>query len=588
MADLASQPTSIQSIYSWYKEDKLYVNRRYQRKLVWTQDEKQRLIESILKRYPIPAIFVAEREEAGTYEIIDGLQRLHAIVSFIETSFPDLDGRFFNLEHFPTAKSRADSGGFDPTQSESLIDQGQVTTILDYTLALSVMRNATEDEINDVFDRINTYGHRLSDQERRQAGVQNEFSEVVRHIACEIRGDDSADVLTLSLMPSVSVDLPMSKHGYEVRADEVFWVQQGILRSTDLRDSEDEQCIADIVASIVGSQPIPRSKDALDSVYADGSEENRRILSSLDVYGPERISEEFKFCIEEIQKICSQGGEEKLRDLIFEKRTTNPFPSVFAVLFIALHETFVKDKKLISDYECAKKSLNNLVSRIESGRKAGSPGERRKNIATAKALLGDCLIDADGTQHIYGSQSTVDIQNALRRSEAEHSRYELKQGLLSLSDDRKRDGKVVNKVIKTICAIANNGPGCSGQIIIGVADKEADKKRISEIDGVDGKRIGRKYVVGVKREADVLGITIEQYYSQWKEAIRNSGLSGSVRDSVLSNMDYNEFYGLGVITITIPPQCEMSYVGEETFLRSGDDTLKAETAQQIASIAKRF
>ncbi|SEP07759.1 GmrSD restriction endonuclease domain-containing protein [Aquisalimonas asiatica] len=588
MADLASQPTSIQSIYSWYKEDKLYVNRRYQRKLVWTQDEKQRLIESILKRYPIPALFVAEREEAGTYEIIDGLQRLHAIVSFIETSFPDLDGQFFNLEHFPTAKSRADSGGFDPTQSESLIDQGQVTTILDYTLALSVMRNATEDEINDVFDRINTYGHRLSDQERRQAGVQNEFSEVVRHIACEIRGDDSADVLTLSLMPSVSVDLPMSKHGYEVRADEVFWVQQGILRSTDLRDSEDEQCIADIVASIVGSQPIPRSKDALDSVYADGSEENRRILSSLDVYGPERISEEFKFCVEEIQKICSQGGEEKLRDLIFEKRTTNPFPSVFAVLFIALHETFVKDKKVISDYECAKKSLNNLVSRVESGRKAGSPSERRKNIATAKALLDDCLIDADGTQHIYGSQSTVDIQNALRRSEAEHSRYELKQGLLSLSDDRKRDGAVVDKVIKTICAIANNGPSCSGQIIIGVADKEADKKRISEIDGVEGKRIGRKYVVGVKREADVLGITIEQYYSQWKEAIRNSGLSGSVRDSVLSNMDYNEFYGLGVITITIPPQCEMSYVGEETFLRSGDDTLKAETAQQIASIAKRF
>lgn len=588
MADLASQPTSIQSIYSWYKEDKLYVNRRYQRKLVWTQDEKQRLIESILKRYPIPAIFVAEREEAGTYEIIDGLQRLHAIVSFIETSFPDLDGRFFNLEHFPTAKSRADSGGFDPTQSESLIDQGQVTTILDYTLALSVMRNATEDEINDVFDRINTYGHRLSDQERRQAGVQNEFSEVVRHIACEIRGDDSADVLTLSLMPSVSVDLPMSKHGYEVRADEVFWVQQGILRSTDLRDSEDEQCIADIVASIVGSQPIPRSKDALDSVYADGSEENRRILSSLDVYGPERISEEFKFCIEEIQKICNQGGDEKLRDLIFEKRTTNPFPSVFAVLFIALHETFVKDKKVISDYECAKKSLNNLVSRIESGRKAGSPSERRKNIATAKALLDDCLIDTDGTQHIYGSQSTVDIQNALRRSEAEHSRYELKQGLLSLSDDRKIDAKVVDKVIKTICAIANNGPSCSGQIMIGVADKEADKNRVSEIDGVEGKMVGRKYVVGVKREAEVLGITIEQYYSHWKEAIRNSVLSASVRDSVLSNMDYNEFYGLGVITITIPPQCEMSYVGEETFLRSGDDTLKAETAQQIASIAKRF
>src|SRR5450759_2860041 len=46
MAELGSQPTSIQSVYSWYADDKLYVNRRYQRKLVWTLVEKQKLLES--------------------------------------------------------------------------------------------------------------------------------------------------------------------------------------------------------------------------------------------------------------------------------------------------------------------------------------------------------------------------------------------------------------------------------------------------------------------------------------------------------------------------------------------------------------
>jgi uncharacterized protein with ParB-like and HNH nuclease domain len=81
MAELSAQPTSIQSIYSWYAEDRLYVNRRYQRKLVWTLEEKQRLIESILKKYPIPAVLIAEREnESGSFEIIDGLQRLHTIM----------------------------------------------------------------------------------------------------------------------------------------------------------------------------------------------------------------------------------------------------------------------------------------------------------------------------------------------------------------------------------------------------------------------------------------------------------------------------------------------------------------------------
>ena len=86
MAELDSQPKSVQSLYSWFSDGKLFVNRRYQRKLVWTLEEKQRLIESILKQYPIPAILLADRSEGG-YEIIDGLQRLHTVVSFIESAF---------------------------------------------------------------------------------------------------------------------------------------------------------------------------------------------------------------------------------------------------------------------------------------------------------------------------------------------------------------------------------------------------------------------------------------------------------------------------------------------------------------------
>ncbi len=72
-------------------------------------------------------------------------------------------------------------------------------------------------------------------------------------------------------MPLISIDLPKMKHGYEVQADEVFWVNQGILRSTDLRDSLDEQYIADLAACIVGGQLIERLKDALDEIYEKGS-----------------------------------------------------------------------------------------------------------------------------------------------------------------------------------------------------------------------------------------------------------------------------------------------------------------------------
>lgn len=588
VAESSSQPLTIQSIYTWYKENKLFVNRRYQRKLVWTLEEKQKLIDSILKKYPIPAILIAEREEHGTYEIIDGLQRLHAILSFIETSFPTLQGEYFNLEFFPTAKSQADEGGFEATDSQLLIQRNQVSTILDYTLALSVMRNVSEEEINDVFGRINTYGHRLSDQEKRQAGVQNEFSDLVRHIACEIRGDDSADILTLGLMPSISIDLPMTKHGYEVTADEVFWVQQGILRSTDLRDSMDEQCIADIVASIVGGELIARSKEALDKIYFQQSDENRRILDALDVYGVTNVAEEFKYCIDEIEKICNAGESEKLRNIIFNTKTTNAFPSVFAALFIALHEIFVKHKKIISDHSEAKRAINNLTARIELGRRAGSIEERRKNIDTIKGLISSCLVEAESNNHIYASHSTIDIQNEIRKSKIELANYELKQGMLSLSDNRGIDPNIIEKIVNTICAMANNGSQNIGKIIIGVADKEADKDRIISLDNIQPQKVGQRYVVGVDREARILGISIEEYFSKWKDGIRNSQLSVGLRDQVLSNIDYNDFYGLGVIVITIPCQSEVSYVGDNIYFRSSDDTKKAEGAKQIAEIVKRF
>jgi hypothetical protein len=308
MADLASQPTSVQTVYTWYREGKLFVNRRYQRKLVWTLEEKQKLIGSILKKYPIPAILLAERDgKPGTYEIIDGLQRLHSIVSFIENAFPLPDRKNFNVDQFPTAKAAAAEGAFEVAKASEFISSKEVSTILDYSLALSVMRNATNDEVNDVFDRINTYGHRLSDQERRQAGVQNEFSTTVRNLACLLRGDTSADVLPLQSMPSISIDLPMSNHGYEVKAEEVFWVNQGILRSTDLRDSLDEQYIADIIACIVGGQLIERAKDALDEIYIKGTSESDRVLSALEVYGADKVSDEIKYCVGELLKVCADG-----------------------------------------------------------------------------------------------------------------------------------------------------------------------------------------------------------------------------------------------------------------------------------------
>lgn len=588
MSELASQPMTVQSIYGMHTENKLIVNRRYQRKLVWTLEEKRLLINSITNKYPIPAILVAERKEDGAYEIIDGLQRLHAIISFIENRYSNKNDNYFDTSEFPTAQLNAKQGLFEIESTDKLITPKEVSTILDYTLAISIMRNTTKEEIDDVFSRINTYGHRLSDQERRQAGVENELSRTVRQVASYMRGDKSQDTLPLRLMPSISIDLPKTKHGYEIKAENVFWVKQGILRSTDLRDSMDEQCIADIMACIVTDQLIERSKEALDNIYNQNTQESKATNKALQLYGTERFFSEFRTCIEQIEIACNTKKEEKLRNIIFKTSTTNSFQAAFSAVMIAFHELNFKDNKIPHDYEKIKAGLKKAAGRIETGRKATSPEERRANIKTIKGLIEEGFIANTSKQPQYGNHTIVDIENLILRSGVELPDYELKQGLMNVGQDPKINNEVVQKIARTICAISNNGPSRDGKIVIGVADKESDARKIQETDKITPKQVGDRYVVGVDREAKKLRLTVESYIRKLKEEIEKTPLSTQLKTSVLSHIDYHAFYGLGVIIITVPRQTEISYYNDDLYWRNGDSTEKAEKPREIQELLTRF
>lgn len=590
MAELASQPTSVQSVYGWHASERLFVNRRYQRKLVWTLEEKQKLVESILKKYPIPAILLAEKDDdPGHFEIIDGLQRLNAIISFIEGAFPMNDGRYFSIEDFPTAKARMESGIFKPAAVDPRLTNAETTTLLDYSLAFSVMRKASDEEIDDVFDRINSYGHRLSDQERRQSGIQNDFSDLVREIACKVRGDGSPSIMPLHMMPEISIDLPMMKHGYDVKADKVFWCEHGILRATDLRDSMDEQCIADIAGSIVSGTILERAKDVLDDLYARDGESSSQLLGALKVYGSDKFADEFYYCIDQITKVCDAGAPPtKLRAIIFEERNTNAFPAVFTLLFVAFHEVFVKEKRSVSNYSALKGSINNITRHLNMSRRATSSELRRANVNAIKGIIAPHFVANDPAKAIYADHNTLDVDDYIRRSAMELANYELKQGIVSLGDKRDLNIDLLERIVSTIAAIANNGPERAGRILIGVADKPEDVARIVSLDKIQPRDVGGRSVVGVSREARALGISLEDYHGIIRKHIEASGISEPLKSSVLSSIDFNEYYGYGLIIITIPPQKEPSYLNDDMFWRDGDNTKKADSPKLIASIGRRF
>ena len=107
---LSIKGESIQSLYGSYLNEMFLVNRRYQRKLVWTVEEKRSFIDSIVNGYPVPLVLLADVTKGGErkLEIIDGMQRMNAIMSFIDQEF-DLYGKFFDLDTMADTKILKDS-----------------------------------------------------------------------------------------------------------------------------------------------------------------------------------------------------------------------------------------------------------------------------------------------------------------------------------------------------------------------------------------------------------------------------------------------------------------------------------------------
>src|SRR5947207_411872 len=76
---------SIDQILLGFKNGQFNLSPGFQRNSVWTSADRKRLIQSILAGYPLPSIFLYQRDHNGKliYDVIDGKQRLETILMFM-------------------------------------------------------------------------------------------------------------------------------------------------------------------------------------------------------------------------------------------------------------------------------------------------------------------------------------------------------------------------------------------------------------------------------------------------------------------------------------------------------------------------
>ena len=577
---------SVQEAYRIYREGKFLVNRRYQRKLVWTEGEKARLIDSILKGYPVPLILLAERPAvygSGTYEIIDGIQRLHAIFSFIENAFP-IDDRYFDVSEFARAKQLADAKVFDMVDDEApRLPPQECANILDYQLAVTIYPTTKDDEITEVFGRINSGGKQLSPHEVRQAGVITPFADMVRKLAAELRGDASKETLLLAEMPEISIDSRRLGQGYRLKAEDTFWCKQGILWIRQLRDSEDEEMIADIAASILLDEPIARSRELLDDLYNRDHELFEKVERALAAYGPGRIAEDIKLTFSVLRETIEAYSSEPncLRGLVTPDKR-NPIKTAFYAIFMAFFDLLARKEYSPGDSRGIMEALRNLQPKLKGSAHYTESQDRIQNIDITTGLIQRHFVKKEPPVLRHGPGLAIDFENSLRRSRIETPRYEFKQGLLRLSTKREPDNDLPLRLVETICGMANLGPDSTGYIYIGVADKLEDADRIRQFDGITPIEINQRYVVGIDREVSRLKTIHDKYLDQLIGAIRSSQLSEPLKTQVLTRIDTVEYRGFSIIRITVPSQSDVSLVGDSVFVRENSSTVEVKGRRLLA------
>ncbi len=122
---------------------KLDIRPPYQREFIYKGKQREAVITSILKGFPLNVMYWADRGD-GTYEIIDGQQRTISIAQYVKSDF-SVDGLYFH--------------------NQPLDIQGRV---LDYPLMVYVCAGSHNDKL-DWFRTVNIAGEKLYDQELRNA-----------------------------------------------------------------------------------------------------------------------------------------------------------------------------------------------------------------------------------------------------------------------------------------------------------------------------------------------------------------------------------------------------------------------------------
>lgn len=152
----------------------------YQRKFRWDVTAESRFVESLFLGLPIPSVFVATNKD-GTWEVVDGLQRLSTLAHFATTK-PSLLAEVGKSESLVLS----DLEKLTELNEQRLADLPTPVQLQFFKRALRVtaLSDKSDPEVRfETFQRLNRGGVVLTEQEVRSCVYRGEFNDLLHSLA---------------------------------------------------------------------------------------------------------------------------------------------------------------------------------------------------------------------------------------------------------------------------------------------------------------------------------------------------------------------------------------------------------------------